>query len=257
MKYTLTQLFVGAALCATMLAQDNSPKSTDPNPATPPPATAQTTASQAPGGNTLKIAPGSVIPVQLAKSIDAKKAKTGDEVLATVTQDMKTNSGQVLVPKDTKVIGHVTEAQARSKEQKESDLGIAFDHAVVKGSEMQLPLSVQAVIAPPSHDTAPPGGDETAPMPSAQNSPMSGGRSGGGMGGSAPQPQQPNYPQNNSGYDPAQPKSRPEITGNTEGVIGMPNVQLEAGAQNLGSVLSSDKNNVKIEKGTMMLLKVQ
>jgi hypothetical protein len=52
----------------------------------------------------------------LTKTIDAKKAKTGDEVEAKVTMDLKTNSGEVLVPKDTKVIGHVTEAHARSKD---------------------------------------------------------------------------------------------------------------------------------------------
>ena len=92
-----------------------------------------------------------MIPVQLSKTVDAKKAKTGDEVVATVTQDMKTNSGDVLMPKDTKVIGHVTEVQARNKEQKQSELGIAFDHAVVKGDQMQLPMSIQAVIAPTSN----------------------------------------------------------------------------------------------------------
>ena len=102
--------------------------------------------------NSVKVAPGSVIPVQLAKTVDAKKAKTGDEVVATVTQDMKTNSGEVLVPKDTKVIGHVTEAQARSKDRRQSELGIAFDHAVVKGDQMQIPMSIQAVIAPQNNN---------------------------------------------------------------------------------------------------------
>src|SRR6202023_3060859 len=84
-----------------------------------------------------RIAPGSVIPVLLTRTIDAKKAKTGDEVVAKVTQDLKTNSGEVIVGKDTKVLGHVTEAQAHSKEQKESQVGIAFDRAVEKnGNEM-------------------------------------------------------------------------------------------------------------------------
>jgi hypothetical protein len=114
-------------------------------------APAQNTAPQNGGteqqGTAPRIAPGSVIPVELTKGIDAKKAKTGDEVVAKVTQDMKTTNGEVLVPKDTKVVGRVTEAQPRSKEQKESEIGIAFDHAVMKnGSEMQLPMSIQAII---------------------------------------------------------------------------------------------------------------
>ena len=83
----------------------------------------------------------------LTKTIDAKKAKTGDEVIAKVTQDMKTNSGDVIVTKDTKIMGHVTAAQARSKEQKESQVAIAFDRAVAKdGSEMRMPMAIQAII---------------------------------------------------------------------------------------------------------------
>ena len=52
--------------------------------------------------------------------------------------------------------------------------------------------------------------------------------------------------------------ARPPITGNTQGVIGMSDLKLESGSQNSqqGSLLTSEKNNVKIEKGTMMLLRV-
>ena len=49
-------------------------------------------------------------PVHLTKSIDAKKLKTGDQVEVKVTQDMKAGNGEIIVPKDTKVIGRVTEA---------------------------------------------------------------------------------------------------------------------------------------------------
>ena len=99
---------------------------TPPDP-TPPAATEPVPAASEPANGTPRLAPGSVIPVRLTKTIDAKKAKSGDEVDARVTQDMKTTSGQVLVPKDTMVVGHITEAQARSKEQQESQVGIAFD----------------------------------------------------------------------------------------------------------------------------------
>ena len=100
---------------------------------------------------TLRIAPGGVIPAQLTKSLDAKKVKTGDEIEAKVTQDLKSENGAVIVPKDTKVLGHVTEAQARSKDQKESEVDIAFDRAIMKnGTDLTLPMSVQAIVAPPS-----------------------------------------------------------------------------------------------------------
>ncbi len=58
-------------------------------------------------------------------------------MVAKVTQDMKNTSGEVIVAKDTKVMGHVTQSQARNKEQKESEVAIAFDHAVLtNGSQM-------------------------------------------------------------------------------------------------------------------------
>lgn len=267
MRSILAALFSVTLLFGAGFAQQTPPTPATPTPRSdepPNPPTEpgqQTPASQS--ANPMKIAPGSVIPVQLSKTIDAKKAKTGDEVVATVTQDMKTTSGEVLVPKDTKVIGHVTEAQARNKEQKQSELGITFDHAVLKGDQMQLPMSIQAVIAPPSSSPSNAGAPEpsSAPAPSApggsSSSPMGGGSRQGGNSGSSPSAQQ-NYPQGGDSESQSQGSARPPITGNTQGVIGMSDVKLESGSQNpqQGSLLTSEKNNVKIEKGTMLLLRV-
>jgi hypothetical protein len=209
-----------------------------------------------------RIAPGSVIPVQLVKTIDAKKAKPGDEVVAKVTMDLKTNAGEVIVPKDTKVVGHVTEAQARNKDQKESQLGIAFDRAALRDGEMSLPMSIQAVIALPGNNANNGGGnDQGSSTPSSSagtpaSSPMGGGRT--GSVGSAGQTQSSNSSANSTPTGTSQEgNTRPEINGNTQGVVGISNLKLEAG-QNAtqGSVLSSEKNNVKVESGTMLLLKV-
>ena len=50
---------------------------------------------------------------------------------------------------------------------------------------------------------------------------------------------------------------RPPINAQTQGVIGISNVRLSQGSNGQqGSVLSSEKNNVKLESGTMLLLKV-
>jgi len=199
--------------------------------------------------------------VELTKTVDAKKAKQGDPVLAKVTMDLKTNSGEVIVPKDTKVMGHVTEAQARSKEQKESQLGIAFDHAVLKSGDINLPMSIQAVIAPPSaNDTnsnasAGPGAPATGG--GTATSPMGGGRSSANGAEQSPSNTSPNAASTTGTDAQQQGGARPQITGNTQGVVGISNLKLEAG-QNAtqGSVLSSEKNNVKVESGTMLLLKV-
>ena len=268
--------FLAAAICGTAVAQSTDPSSADlgtsqaqppantqsapqPQPAAPGQLVpAQTAATASPVGQGPKIAPGSVIPVELTKTVDAKKAKTGDEVVARVTQDLKTSSGEVLVAKDTKIMGHVTQAQARTKEQKESELGIAFDRAMTKRGEMNQPMSIQAIIAPLDNSSAGDSGNsQSAPVSGGgtATSPMSSRNT--AMGGAPPPP--PPSPSAAAGTDATTGGgARPPINGLTQGVIGMPELKLEANAQNaaLGSVMSSGKGNVKLESGTLMLLRV-
>jgi hypothetical protein len=207
-----------------------------------------------------RIGPGSVIPVQLTKTIDAKKAKTGDEVLAKVTEDLKTTSGDLILPKDTKIVGHVTEAQARSKEQKESQLGIAFDRAVMKSGDLQLPMSIQAIVAPPTNNPDSDGGHgQAASAPGgAATAPMGGARNGSASASAQSQSQPPISMPTPNPEAKAGGNARPPITGNTQGVVGISNLQLETTAQHAaqGSLMSSEKNNVKLESGTFMLLRV-
>jgi hypothetical protein len=243
-------LLTAALACGLSFAQTApqtstaSPATASQSPANAAPAT-QTQATAAP-----KLAAGVVIPVQLVKTIDAKKAKAGDEVVTKVTQDLKTSSGEIVVPKDTKFVGHVTAAQARSKDQKESQVSIAFDHAVMKSGDMQLPMSIQAVIAP-QNDTASGGSND-------QSEPATGGATavspmGGGARSNSTPAQPQNVPNPASGEANAG-NARPHITGSTQGVIGISNLKLDNAAQ--ASVLTSDKNNVKLDGGTLLLLKV-
>ena len=269
MRRPLGEILAGLLLCGICVSQDApAPPRENSTPAaqqTP----AQQTDGQQPDPNRAsepprRIAPGSVIPAQLTKTLDAKKVKTGDEVEAKVTQDLKTVNGELIVPKDTKLVGHITEAQARTKEQKESEIGIAFDHTVMKdGTAASVPMSIQAVIAPPSqnseNNSAGPASAPQAGPPQAGGGGMSpdtrGGRS--GTAGGAQQQMPGSYP---SGEDhPAPPAGSPahSVTANTQGVVGMSDYSLSTpGDETKGSVVSSEKNNVKLESGTMLLLKV-
>jgi hypothetical protein len=280
MKKIFISFLSGALMLGGAAAQDNSnstpvpptppttaPAQPSPQPQTtapsaqPPQAQPSNAANSTPAGAPPRIAAGSILPVSLTKSIDAKKAKTGDEVVAKVTQDMKTSTGEVLVPKDTKVVGHVTESQARSKEQKESAVGIAFDRAVMtNGSEMQMPMSIQAIIGPQNNQNNAGGGSGSGPEPAAAaGADTSAGRTG-SMGGSSPNPTP--SPSSGTGGTPADTQAtagaRPPITAKTEGVVGISDLKLTStpAATNQGSVVSSEKNNVKLESGTMMLLRV-
>ncbi len=272
LKGPLAEILAGIVLCGISFAQTATPGQTNgatpPDP-TPPAATAPVPTASEPANAAPRLAPGSVIPVRLTKTIDAKKAKSGDEVDARVTQDMKTTSGQVLVPKDTMVVGHITEAQPRSKQQQESQVGIAFDH-MKSGGDMSVPMSIQAVIGTPALNPGNAGnGDNTggsAPSPAAM--PSGGGAAPGntsdrspGMGGGIPSAT-PNSPTSAGQWPTGTPNSStasapPPITASTEGVVGISNLKLSATANSpQGSVVSSDKSNVKLANGTFMLLRV-
>jgi hypothetical protein len=262
LKKSLTEILAPLMVCGISFAQTSAPAQT--NAATPPdptPPAATEPAPSAPAATPTRLAPGSVIPVRLTKTIDAKKAKSGDEVDARVTQDMKTANGQVLVPKDTIVVGHITEAQPRSKEQQESQLGIAFDHAVIKnGGDLAEPMSIQAVVGTPAlnPDNSNNGGG-SPPQPNALPSGTSTGERSPGMPAGAPS-EAPNAPTAGGQYPTSTPSAtsaQPPITAATQGVVGISNLKLAAAANNTqGSVVSSEKSNVKLENGTLMLLRV-
>ncbi|HXY48504.1 MAG TPA: hypothetical protein VEI01_03560 [Terriglobales bacterium] len=242
--------FAGALLLGGLALGQASQRGLQTPATTTPPQSASSQPAAA-----LLIAPGTVFPVTLAKSLDAKKAKAGDPVEAKVSVDLKADNGEVVVPSDSKVLGHVTQAQARTKEQKESQLGLAFDHLVIKnGADVTLPVSIQAIIAPspPNENNSPVGG----------NAPGLGGTrpgAGGLPSGGAGMPPQPGVPV--GGTTPTRPPTstpeQPPINSNTQGVVGFSHLTLSPAANPAqGSLISSEKSNVKLEGGTLVLLRV-
>ena len=258
-------LLTGGLLAQSPESTGSGKMSPQQQPSSAQPTTAPSAPASAPNagaGKTSRVAPGSVIPVQLTKTIDAKKAKKGDEIVVKVTQDLQSNGGAVMMPKDTKIVGHVTEVEARSKEQKESQLAIAFDHAVMKnGEQMQMPMSIQAIIAPPNRN---PGAAQSSsyPSPAGGGAPAAGGGARSGSMGGNPAPSAPQTSGGAPGGAPTDASSntpsQPPITGNTQGVVGMSNLKLSAAPDaSQGSLVTSEKNNVKLEDGTFLLLRVK
>ncbi len=261
MKTLLSAVVASFAMIGSLAAQGN-PASGSAQSSTVPSAAQSNTVQR----SAMHLAPGSVIPVQLTTTVDAKKAKPGDEVFAEVTIDLKSQNGEIVVPKNTKITGKVTEAQARNKQEKESEVGIAFDHAVTKdGANAPLPMSIQAVIARSylagNGSNSGNSNAQSSPQAMPQSSPSPGGMSPGGRSPGMSQPQNPN-PAANEGEQPANTTNsnahpHPAITGQTQGVLGIENMTLAAAPNAAqGSVLSSDKSNVKLESGTLMLLRV-
>ena len=198
--------------------------------------------------------------------MDAKKAKQGDEVVAKTTEDVKSN-GQVVIPKGSKIVGHVTEAKAREKGESESALGIAFDKALVKGGrEIPLNATIQALAASQSNVAAnEPVMEPGAPGNSSGN--MAPGRAGnGGMIGGAAQTAgtAAGTATNAAGNvgtaagSTATAGSNARLSASSQGVAGLPGLSLSAAAANntQASVISSQNKNVKLDSGTQMLLRV-
>lgn len=112
----------------------------------------------------------------LVNSLDAKKCKPGDKIEARTTSDVK-QDGQVVLKKGSRLHGHVTEAQARSSENAESALGIAFDSVTLRNAPLHL--GVQALAAASSQTSAALGDDEGVIGGGA--SAVGSGRAGGGL----------------------------------------------------------------------------
>src|SRR2546427_8117209 len=108
-------------------------------------ASASTSASAQNGQANAALASGTAFNAALSSPIDSKKCKPGDQVTAHTTEAAK-SEGKTVIPKGSKLIGHVTQASARAKGESESALGIVFDKAILKnGQEIPLNVAIQAV----------------------------------------------------------------------------------------------------------------
>jgi hypothetical protein len=122
---------------------------------------------------------------ELVSKLDSKNAKSGDSVVLKTTEKATTADG-VVIPKGSKIIGHVTEAQAKGQSGDNSRLTLQFDQAEIKGGQ-NLPIrSVIQSVAPASGDI-PAGGDASmASSPAMGGAPGAGASSGASMGSHGP-----------------------------------------------------------------------
>jgi hypothetical protein len=198
----------------------------------------------------VSVPPGTTVQAELIKAVDARKAKPGDEVVAKVTQEVKAND-KVVLPKGSKVMGKVTQAQGRSKGQDESHLGLAFNSVVTKdGTQIPLSFTIQAV-ANSSGAMAQAALDAQANSASIS---MSNNAPGGGMAG---RPGLGSQAQGAAGADlhagnAASTDSTGALTSTSQGIIGLPGLNLAS--ENL---ITSSSNNLRLEGQTRFVLRVR
>ncbi len=124
---------------------------------------------------------------ELVGKLDSKSARAGDTVVVKTTEKVRTADGLV-IPKGSRLIGHVAAVQAHGSGQADSAISVVFDRAELKGGESVGIHSVIQTVAPPVSAAAAGSldGDSAiaAPIGAGARS-GGGGRLGGGLAGGA------------------------------------------------------------------------
>lgn len=225
------------------------------------------------------LAHGTALNVQLSHSLDSRKAKPGDEVIAETTAAVKVD-GKVVIPNNTKLVGHVTRASARAKGDPDSVLAVQFDRAVLKdGHEMPLQVTLQAMA--PDQGTPAVSGDDLQPLGNIEGGAAGAGAAGnrgtvGGVGASTvggassgaastvPRTTDQNATVNSTagagaGHASGGVNSSGELKPTSRGVYGLNGITLSPNTANSneGAVIMSAGKSVHLDSGTRLLLVTQ
>ena len=220
------------------------------------------------------LAHGTALNVQLSHSLDSRKAKPGDEVIAETTAAVKVD-GKVVIPNNTKLVGHVTRASARAKGDPDSMLAVQFDRAVLKdGYEKPLQVTLQALAA--DQGTPAVSGDDLQPMGNIEGGAAGAGAAGnrgmvGGVGGTTaggassgaastvPRTTDDSSAANSpaeAGQTSGGVTSSGELKPTSRGVYGLNGITLNSNVANSseGAVIISAGKSVHLDSGTRLLL---
>jgi hypothetical protein len=100
-----------------------------------------------PGDPGYKPGSGTTICVDVPRVLDAKKLKLGEEIVARVTDDL-IYEGKVIVPREAKVFGKVSDLKVGTKDDPETRLLLEFAKIVTKDGrefEFEYPAFIQAL----------------------------------------------------------------------------------------------------------------
>ena len=179
-------------------------------------------------------------PVKVVKTLDSSKLKDGDNVEVETSGGFKLPDG-TLVPKGSKLSGHVTAAKARSKGDSDSQLTVTFDKLnIANGKQLSIKGIVQAVFPAPD--------EQMDPSVTGAATTAAGGSAGGAGGGMTSVGVVTNT-KNGSSLD-ADSRAQATPTPQSVGVHGMDNLQLDNG------VLTSKGKNVKLGGGVRLIVHI-
>ena len=165
MKHLSLAPIILATFCTFSVAaqQPDAPQPQQPSTQQAPPAQSnQATPAQPAEPEALALSP---ITGELTSKLDSKTAKAGDKVELKTTEKATMADGTV-IPKGSKIMGHVTEAQAYIANTDNGRLTLQFDQAEIKsGQSMPIKSAIQT-IKPAGSDTV----DASAAMPNSSSS---------------------------------------------------------------------------------------
>jgi len=296
MKTTTVVILAGALFvhCASAYAQSQASSSTSSNTSVQADKSGAqasnsnaASASASAGHNSASLANGTAMNAALSQPVDAKKNKAGDPVTAKTTSATKSD-GNVVIPKGTMLVGHVTEVKARAKGESESALGIVFDKAVLKnGQEIPLNVALQAIAASQAAATSSLAQDDLSAGGGAASGATAGRRASGGgvLGAVGPTAGATagtatntaagvggvaggavNSTANVAGTATGATRgavgglnAAGQLTSNSQGVFGLEGLNLNSANSNgmQSSLITSTSRNVHLDSGTKLLLVAQ
>lgn len=141
--------------------------------------TAGSAATQA-GRASASAAQATQVSARLTRELNSKHARVGEQVLAKTTSTARLSDGTRL-PRGTRLLGHVTQVQAKSRAHHDAHLAFAFDRAILRnGREIPIHAFMRSISAPAPLDASGSGdmmgaGAISGPAPVAGGGMMSGG----------------------------------------------------------------------------------
>lgn len=199
----------------------------------------------------------SVVFAVLSNSVEAKSAAAGQELTLRTISDV-TDNGAVLIPKGSKLLGHIEEVNVKGKGIEQTELYIIIDKAVIReGTVIPLQAIIAAVAPPPNNDLS---SDPTYGMMHSNEQKMTGGG--------------PSSASSAGGLPPASKASSTAAvaTADVKGRMDEPSLLNETSQGAVGyeglslswhlivpppvTVFATKSSNLKLKAGTQMLLRM-
>jgi hypothetical protein len=193
----------------------------------------------------------------LTSSLETNRVTVGQEFVLKTISDVVVD-GELVIPKDTRVVGHVTETATKGKDQTQSELWLVIDKAVRKdGIDIPLQAIIAAIAAPQNNSLTddPTYGMMHSNEPTQSSAKLASATSGGALPAAS-------KAESSAAVATANLKGRMDermtLNENSQGTIGYDNLSLSWHLMVPPpiTVFASKRKNVQLRTGTQILLRM-